>query len=125
MVFQHSLWRRERVAWEVQTAKLWRTLSYILFTTNAVWIFNKILFDLTLWRWRWKKKKSRLVQGLCLISAPIFISLWSVLVNNYVTVEWRDITVETSWIFVQLIFGANWKFKYSVILLSQNLMKTN
>lgn len=41
-----------------------------------------------------EKKKSRLVQGLCLISAPIFISLWSVLVNNYVTVEWRDITVE-------------------------------
>lgn len=41
-----------------------------------------------------KRKKSRLVQGLCLISAPIFISLWSVLVNNYVTVEWRDITVE-------------------------------
>ena len=41
-----------------------------------------------------RKKKSRLVQGLCLISTPIFISLWSVLVNNYVTVEWRDITVE-------------------------------
>ena len=31
--------------------------------------------------------------------------------------------VETSWIFVQLIFGANWKFKYSVILLSQNLIR--